>query len=146
MQDKTGTRCKNRAPEMFPFHNRLCSLWHNQGICCLFHFLLFFTLWSAGTSKPTRWRVLFIFLTKTRSGQDCVDSLNFKIPDKFVSHLLGRILVSSSSSSSSYYYYYYYYYYYCEFFIPALVDGLFLEWLQVSSGLQDSSQYSDWSL
>ena len=34
-----------------------------------------------------------------------------------------------------------------EFFSPALADGLSLdsEWQQVSSGLQDSSQYSGWS-
>ena len=43
-----------------------------------------------------------------------------------------------------YYYYYYYYYYYTEFFTPALVSSLLLEseWRHVSSGLQDTSQYS----
>ena len=35
----------------------------------------------------------------------------------------------------------------CEFFTSVLADGLSLEfeWQQVSSGLQDSSQYSGWS-
>ena len=35
----------------------------------------------------------------------------------------------------------------CEFFTPVLVDGLSLksELQQVSSGLQDYSQYSSWS-
>ena len=34
----------------------------------------------------------------------------------------------------------------CEFFIPALADGLSLEseWQQVTSSLRDSSQYSSW--
>ena len=42
------------------------------------------------------------------------------------------------------YYYYYYYYYPYEFFTSALADGFSLEfvWQQVSSSLQDSSQYS----
>ena len=40
--------------------------------------------------------------------------------------------------------YYYYYYTPGEFFKPALADGLSLEseWQQISSGLRDSSQYS----
>ena len=35
----------------------------------------------------------------------------------------------------------------CEFFPPALADGLSLksEWQQDFSGLQDTSQYSGWS-
>ena len=42
------------------------------------------------------------------------------------------------------YYYYYYYLLLFEFFTPALVYDFLLEfeWQQVSSGLQDSSQYS----
>ena len=41
-------------------------------------------------------------------------------------------------------YYYYYYFYLLEFFTSVLADGLSLEikWQQVSSSLQDSSQYS----
>ena len=35
----------------------------------------------------------------------------------------------------------------CEFFTPALADGLSLEseWQQVSPGLQDPSKYSGWA-
>ena len=51
---------------------------------------------------------------------------------------------NSLARSRYYYYYYYYYYTHLEFFTPALVDGFSLEseWLQVSSVVQDSSQYS----
>ena len=43
-----------------------------------------------------------------------------------------------------YYYYYYYYYLLIRVFISAQADGLSLEieWQQVSSSLQDFSQYS----
>ena len=44
-----------------------------------------------------------------------------------------------------YYYYYYYYFSFESFFTSALADGFSLEFecQQVSSSLQDSSQYSD---
>ena len=49
--------------------------------------------------------------------------------------------------SSVYYYYYYYCFTLCEFFTPMLAGGLSheFEWQNVSSGLQDSSQYSNHS-
>ena len=44
-------------------------------------------------------------------------------------------------------YYYFYHITPCEFFTPVSAGGLSLksEWQQVSSGFQDSSEYSNWS-
>ena len=74
----------------------------------------------------------------------------------FFSHSFSFILWSTGTAKSTilqvlssffkFFYYYYHYNFYTpnKFFTPALTDNLSLksEWLQVSSDLQDSSQYS----
>ena len=103
-------------------------------VTCMFHrffnfvarsrYLYFFShsfsliRWSAGTAKSTILQVLFFLLIIIRSG------------------LLAEIY--------DYYYHIYYYLTPNEFFTPALACDFSLEfeWVQVSSCLQDSSQYS----
>ena len=71
------------------------------------------------------------------------------LPFCWVLSILALIwLVLMALSYNAYYYYYYYYYYYSIVsFTPALADDFPLEseWYQVSSSLQDSSQYSSLS-
>ena len=93
-----------------------------------FAFLQFYTVVSRNSklynSAGSLSLTFFIFLTITRSGR-----------------LAEMWLIVSSLSP---HYYYHYYYYSLEFFTSDLADGLLLEieWQQVSSSLQDSSQYS----
>ena len=90
-----------------------------------------------------------------------------KVCEKSYKHIPGEVhflfvtplFLSSSSISSStpeksnqvctciLPYYYYYYCYSLRVFFPPLAESLSLdsEWLQVSSDLQDSSEYSGWS-
>ena len=62
----------------------------------------------------------------------------------FSSQAKSKYVISFYLIFTNYYNYYYYYYYSLEFFTSASADGLSLEimWEQVSSSLQDSSQYS----
>ena len=70
--------------------------------------------------------------------------VEFKLLVQFpADHILYQVV-----SSLIFFLRYYYYYYYCEIFAPAVIGGLSLEsgWEQISSGLQDSPEYSSRTL
>ena len=122
---------------MLKSHRSLCESFSRTGArLCIYHLFV----WS-------NWNFLHISQWITLSTQSCLALYSFCA--NLLHSLIMWLIVSSLSPHSlhllfCYYYYYYYYYYYCEFFTPVLVDSLSLEseWQQISSGLQDSSQYS----
>ena len=115
----------------FMFHSFFNSLARSRYLS-FFSLSFRFILWSAGTAKLTIFQILFFL------------SFFFFVPYYEV--------WSSGRDYYCYYYYYfthleffyYYYFTHLEFFTSALADGISLEfeWQQVSSSLQDSSQYS----
>ena len=107
----------------FMFHSFFNSLERSRYLS-FFSLSFRFILWSTGTTKSTIFQILLIvdYYEVWSSGWDLVIRLYIKV----------------------HYYYYYYHYLLWSFFTLALADGLSqeFEWQQVSSSLQDSSQYS----
>ena len=128
----------------FIFHNFFSSLARSRYLS-LFSFSFGFTLWSTRTAKSTI-RSFFFWGGRTipRSGssaQDYMIRLYLKISEKFVRLIFqdGFWVVQIP---------FYYYFTSSDVFTTTLTDGFSLESerQQVSSGLQDSSKYSGWSL
>ena len=150
----------------FMFHSFFNSLVKSRYLS-FFSLSFRFILWSAGTAKSTILQILFLLLIIMRSGlldgiswSVCILKSHWSLCELFSRtcaglciyhlfewsnwnflHISQWIILPTQSSLALYSF--------CatplEFFTSALADGLSLEfeWQQVTSSLQDSSQYSD---